>query len=146
MRCWDGGASFFTCKHGTYHLMDNLSWCEQGPNNELICTDYFNLASPFVRYWNGDYCKIEKEYSRCSCGRLYREFELLESRPFSLKGRCIAEIRDGLKRLGIRGIKQVRCSTDCLNVVSNRALEDNEKSMISALDGNFVFKFHVEPD
>jgi glycosyltransferase involved in cell wall biosynthesis len=72
MRCWDGGASFFTCKHRNYHLMDNLAWCEQGPNNELISTDYFNLASPFFRYWNGDYCTISKEYRRCECGRLYK--------------------------------------------------------------------------
>jgi len=146
MRCWDGGASFFTCKHGTYHLMDNLSWCEQGPNNELICTDYFNLASPFVRYWNGDYCKIGDEYKRCGCGRLYREFELLESRPFSLKGVCIAEIRKGLKNLGISGIKQVRCSTASLDVVSDRVLDDEEKSRISAIDPKFVFRFILEPD
>lgn len=26
MRCWDGGAGFFTCSQGTYHLMDHLSW------------------------------------------------------------------------------------------------------------------------
>lgn len=77
MRCWDGGGSFFTCKYKNYHLMDNLAWCEQGPNNEFICTDYFNLASPFVRYWNGDYCRIDNEYKRCQCGRLYRKFELI---------------------------------------------------------------------
>lgn len=77
MRCRDGGASFFTCKYRNYHLMDNLAWCEEGPNQELICTDYFNLASPFVKYWNGDYCRIAKDYQRCECGRIYRDFEFL---------------------------------------------------------------------
>ena len=39
MRCWDGGATFFTCKFGTYHLMDNLSWVEEGESNKMISTD-----------------------------------------------------------------------------------------------------------
>ena len=25
MRCWDGGASFFTCKYEVYHLLDNVT-------------------------------------------------------------------------------------------------------------------------
>ena len=145
MRCWDGGATFFTCKHRNYHLMDNLAWCEEGPNHELICTDYFNLASPFVRYWSGDYCRIAKEYQRCECGRLYRDFEFLESRPFSLKGTNMREIQDKIKALGIKGIKQVRCSVHNLNVVSTRDLTDLEKNMIRSVSDKFQFEFACEP-
>jgi hypothetical protein len=145
MRCWDGGATFFTCKHRNYHLMDNLAWCEEGPNHELICTDYFNLASPFVRYWNGDYCRIAKEYQRCECGRLYRDFEFLESRPFSLKGTNMREIQEKIRALGIPGIKQVRCSVHDLSVVSTRELADGEKDMIRSVSDKFQFRFICEP-
>lgn len=145
MRCWDGGATFFTCKHRNYHLMDNLAWCEEGPNQELICTDYFNLASPFVRYWNGDYCRIAREYHRCECGRLYRDFEFLESRPFSLKGTNMREIQEKIKSLAIGGIKQVRCSVHDLSVVSTRNLTDDEKNRIKSVSDKFQFKFICEP-
>lgn len=144
MRCWDGGATFFTCKYRNYHLMDNLAWCEEGPNHELICTDYFNLASPFVRYWNGDYCRIAKEYQRCECGRLYRDFEFLESRPFSLKGTNMKEIQEKIRSLGIKGIKQVRCSIQDLSVVSTRNLTDEEKERIQSVSDKFQFKFFCE--
>lgn len=145
MRCWDGGATFFTCKHKNYHLMDNLAWCEEGPNHELICTDYFNLASPFVRYWNGDYCRIAKEYQRCECGRLYRDFEFLQNRPFALKGSNMREIQEKIKNLGIEGIKQVRCSIHDLSVVSRRNLTELEKTSIRSVSDKFEFKFLCEP-
>lgn len=143
MRCWDGGASFFTCRDMNYHLMDNLSWCEE-MEGRMICTDYFNLASPFYKYWNGDYCSISDAYQRCDCGRLYREFEFLESRPFSLKGTCMNDIKNAIKSTGIEGIRQVRCSVDFLDVITGRELGDAEKKAISELTDNFQFRFFVE--
>lgn len=143
MRCWDGGASFFTCKYRNYHLMDNISYAEE-IDGRFICTDYFNLASPFYKYWNGDYCSISDKYERCECGRLYREFEFLESRPFSLKGMCLTEIKNHIKSTGIPDIRQVRCSVDFLDVVSTRALKDEEKQQISAVTDKFRFRFFVE--
>jgi hypothetical protein len=143
MRCWDGGASFFTCRERNYHLMDNLSFCEE-VDGKLVSTDYFNLASPFYRYWNGDYCSISESYQRCDCGRLYREFEFLESRPFSLKGTCMNEIKNAIKAKDIEGIRQVRCSTDFLDVVSTRELSEEEKSAISSVTEKFSFRFLVE--
>ena len=143
MRCWDGGATFYTCKHRNYHLMDNLAWVEE-VDGRMICTDYFNLASPFVRYWNGDYCKIGKEYRRCECGRLYREFEFMQSRPFSLKGVCMKEIKDGLKVLGIPGIKEVRCSQSHLDVVSVVPISQEDRLKIASLSDKFPFRFLTE--
>lgn len=145
MRCWDGGASFFTCKHRNYHLMDNISWAEEA-DGKLLCTDYFNLASPFHRYWNGDYCSISDKYQRCECGRLYREFEFLESRPFSLKGTCLNDIKNQIKAMEIPDIRQVRCSVDFLDLVSSRELSEEEKATISASTDKFVFRFFVEAD
>jgi hypothetical protein len=145
MRCWDGGASFFTCRFGNYHLMDNLSWCEE-VDGKMVSTDYFNLCSPFVNYWNGDYCKISDSYQRCECGRLFREFEFLESRPFSIKGVCVKELQNKIEALNIDGIRQVKCSVSCLDVVSNRALTDEEKASIERITDKFEFKFNVEKD
>lgn len=143
MRCWDGGASFHTCRHGRYHLMDNISWVES-EDNRMICTDYFNLSSPFVRYWNGDYCRVGDEYKRCECGRLFREFEFLESRPFSLKGVSMKEIKEGISSLKIDCIKEVRCSTKFLDVVSCNTICDEDKARVCSLTDRFNFRFLVE--
>jgi hypothetical protein len=143
MRCWDGGASFYTCRHGNYHLMDNLCWVEE-VGGKMICTDYFNLASPFVRYWNGDYCQVGKVYKRCECGRLYRDFKFMESRPFSLKGVSMNHIKQGLKGLEIPGIREVRCSMKFLDVVSEIPLSEGDMARISALSDRFEFRFLVE--
>lgn len=127
MRCWDGGATFFTCKEENYHLMDNLSWCVE-KNKRLICTDYFSLSSPFVNYWNGDLCRINEKYERCDCGRLYRDFEFLDNRPFLIKGRNILRIRDMLS--SFKQIKEVRCSQEFLEIVSQIELNQEDQKTI----------------
>ena len=137
MRCWDGGATFFTCKHNNYHILDNLSWCES-VDGKLVSTDYFSLPSPFVRYWNGDFCQISDTYQRCDCGRLYRDFEFLDNRPFSIKGRSILEIKSTLERLRIRNIKQVRCSVESVEIVSHSPILDDHKR---AIQEKYPFKF-----
>lgn len=143
MRCWDGGVSFFTCKEKNYHLMDNLSWCED-VDTKIVSTDYFSLSSPFIRYWNGDYCKINNVYQRCDCGRLYRDFEFLENRPFSLKGLCLKDIKDAIQKMNIQEITQARCSVNSIDIISNRELSEEEKSMIQKITDKFNFKFLVE--
>lgn len=128
MRCWDGGASFFTCKYGTYHLNDNLSWVTQGQNNKLISTDYINIVSPFINYWNGDLCTIENDYKLCDCGRYYRPFKMLENRPFALKGPTkLTEIK---KQIGVleykNKINQVQFENLNVNIYLNETLNSDE--------------------
>jgi hypothetical protein len=142
MRCWDGGAGFWTCLHGTYHLMDNLSWAEES-DGRLVCTDYFNLAAPFFRYWNGDFCRITDTYQRCECGRLYRDFEFLENRPFALKGRSILEIRETISMLGLKEVKRVSSSSDSVVITSFRPIPDHKKREITNRH-RLKFKFVVE--
>lgn len=142
MRCWDGGATFFTCRHMNYHLLDNLSWCES-VDGKLVSTDYFSFPSPFVRYWNGDFCRISDTYERCECGRLYRDFEFLENRPFSLKGRSILEIKEVMDSLRMRDIKQVRCSAESVEVVSYSPVQESHKQILRS-KFQFNFKFTVE--
>lgn len=131
MRCWDGGATFFTCKFGTYHLLDNITY-HQSIDNKLVTTDYFSLAAPFVNYWNGDICSIGNEYLRCECGRLYRPFKMLENRPFALKGSTkLTSIKQQISQLSFKGdLVQVQFENLSVMISSSRPLETSEKDQL----------------
>jgi hypothetical protein len=129
MRCWDGGASFFTCKHGVYHLMDNLSYCYTS-NDRLISTDYFSLASPFIDYWNGDLAQVENKYRRCPCGRLYRPFCFLSPRDFSHVGITSSEIKSRIKSTGVKGIKYVKIHHRFAEITTKRQFSWDEQEVI----------------
>jgi hypothetical protein len=83
MRCWDGGATFMTCKNHVYHLMDDLALVYNDDQGKLMSIDFFAYPSPFINYWNGDYCEVEAEYKLCDCGRWHRPFKFLNRRPRS---------------------------------------------------------------
>lgn len=145
MRCWDGGAGFFSCKHYTYHLMDNLSFCEEY-EEKLLSTDYFSFPSPFVKYWNGDLCNISNEYKRCKCGRAYRPFKFLQSRPFGIKGKSILEFKEKIKIAGITGIRHVKCSRVGFEIVTNNELSENEKLTLKEIFLKHPIVYVVEND
>lgn len=84
MRCWDGGAGFFTCKHGTYHLNEELSYIYT-KDGEMATIDFFNYASPFINYMNGDKIEIDSEWKCCDCGRWYRPFRMLNRRSRGIR-------------------------------------------------------------
>jgi hypothetical protein len=86
MRCWDGGVTFFTCRHHTAHLLDGLAWAYSDKKGRLISYDFYSLPSPFVNYWNGDHSTIGTEYKRCKCGRSYREFSIDRTRTVAING------------------------------------------------------------
>ena len=131
MRCWDGGATFFTCKFGTYHLLDNITY-HKSVNNKLVTTDYFSLAAPFVNYWNGDICSIENEYFRCQCRRLYRPFRMMENRPFALKGSTkLTSIKEQISQLSFKkDLIQVQFENLSAMISSSRSLETSEKDQL----------------
>ena len=144
MRCWDGGAMFFTCRYGTYHLMDNMSWC-LSVGEKLVCTDYLNPVCPFVNYWNGDYCSIEERYVRCGCGRMYRPFKFLENRPFAIKGKSVEEYKRRMIEAGITNLKQVRCNRNVIEIVSREDLTQQSKEKIALILDKLKLAFVVEP-
>lgn len=143
MRCWDGGAGFFTCRFGTVHLMDNLSWTIE-IEKKLISTDYFSFPSPFVNYWNGDLCRIADIYRRCQCGRLFRPFLFLENRPFGIKGQSLADYKNKIKQLGIVGIKQVKCDRNHFEFVTSKELSLEERLAIEQVMTGYSIKYTVE--
>lgn len=83
MRTWDGGITFFTCKEGTYHLSEELAFTFSDSDERLASVDFFNLASPFVNYLNGDYGVVGEEWEQCGCGRWHRPFKFLNRRSRS---------------------------------------------------------------
>jgi hypothetical protein len=66
MRCWDGGATFYTCEYGNRHLVDMLA-AVAVVDGQLISSDLFNLAQPFVNYANGDRVTLYTA-GHCRCG------------------------------------------------------------------------------
>lgn len=144
MRCWDGGAGFFTCKFGTYHLLDNFSWVIQREDNKLISTDYFNLASPFINYWNGDRCEIINEYQKCECGRYYRPFKMLENRPFALKGPTkLTTIKEQINQLHFKdNINQVQFEGLEVNVYVNNKIDTNGVNQIVEILKDYKVNFY----
>lgn len=145
MRCWDGGASFFTCKNKNYHLLDNLCWCEE-IDEKLISTDYFSLTCPFIKFWNGDRCKIVEKYNRCSCGRLYRKFKFLENRPFAIKGHSINEYKKKLFENGLTEINQINCGVNFIEIVSNKKLDESKMKVVSEIFKSHQLRFKVVND
>jgi hypothetical protein len=131
MRCWDGGASFLTCKAERYHLMDNLSYC-RSEGGKLVSTDYFSLACPFVNYWNGDQVRIENNYNRCECGRLYRDFSFVSARDFSSFGLTSSMIRSRIVATGVRGIKAVNVGARATEIITSREFDWNERLSIQS--------------
>ena len=134
MRCWDGGATFFTCKFGTYHLLDNITY-HKSIDNKLVTTDYFSLSAPFVNYWNGDLCTIGDEYVRCECGRLYRPFKMLENRPFALKGSSkLTSIKQQISQLSFKkDLIQVQFQNLDATIVCSRELKTDEKGQLQEI-------------
>jgi len=65
--CNDGGACGWECekREGIHHAMERAIIEEV--NGEMIVTDLWNMAMPFIRYRNGDSVKFL--HKKCSCGR-----------------------------------------------------------------------------
>lgn len=144
MRCWDGGASFFTCKYGTYHLNDHLSWVSQDRDNKMISTDYFNFVSPFINYWNGDLCEIKEDYYLCKCQRYYRPFKMLENRPFALKGPVkLTAIKKQISQLEFKNkINQVQFDGLNVNIYLSEPVGENGVNIISSILKDYKVKFY----
>lgn len=68
MRCWDGGATFFTCQYGNRHWVDYLA-PTRVEDGRLISDDLFNVVQPHLGYHNGDV--VERVFGKlCPCGEV----------------------------------------------------------------------------
>ncbi|GAA0839873.1 phenylacetate--CoA ligase family protein [Marinobacter szutsaonensis] len=84
--CGEVGSIAHECESGSMHLMaDNLFVeVEAGSNEsgELIVTDFFNKASPLIRYRVGDYGRISGK--QCPCGRSLPLIENIHGRAYDI--------------------------------------------------------------
>ena len=63
------------CEYQNWHILDNQVFIESNNNSELLVTDLFNKAQPFIRYKVGDLGSIER--NNCSCdnrGAIIKDF------------------------------------------------------------------------
>lgn len=141
MRCWDGGATFFTCAYGTYHICDNLAYTSS-KDGKLITDDYFSICSPFFNYWNGDYANVDDEILRCECGRYYRKFKLVKNRAFTISGIDTETIRQAIIKSGFTNVKMVKCDSDRL-IISVSSQQDTN-SITSLVNKLPRFKVEIE--
>lgn len=67
--CNDGGACAWECeKHEGLHYVMERAIIEE-VEGEIVVTDLWNMAMPFIRYKNGDAIKFFDK--KCSCGRVH---------------------------------------------------------------------------
>lgn len=146
MRCWDGGATFFTCKHNTYHLLDSLSWTYTS-DYKLISSDYFSLPSPFINYWNGDYADISSDYERCKCGRAFRKFEMGRTRSKIMQVSEISTIQAALTDNHLLdGIKRVEIIQKFMRIFTKYSLPHDQRQSIRDTLNGIEIQFTVEED
>lgn len=145
MRCWDGGVTFFTCPHHTYHLLDGLA-AVSTDHHRLISTDFYSLPSPFIDYWNGDFATLGSEYLRCPCGRSYRSFSLDRSRDRLLMGVTNAEIRRRIIESGVDATLLLRGEArgQFLRLFTARQLSVAQRDTLTKLLPDLQLDFVVE--
>lgn len=140
MRCWDGGATFMTCRFGNKHLFDDISWC-YSLDGKLISTDYFNLSSPFVNYWNGDSAFVTNTYDKCACGRWYRHFNFDDPREFVLKGGLSINKLQSNLRSDIDDVRIVH-DGDEITVISKHNIPDEFKQSLKQKLNDYNVSFN----
>lgn len=87
--CGEVGSIAHECEHGKMHIVsDNLlveivdshgNACETG---EVVVTDFFNHATPLIRYRLGDFATIS--YESCSCGRTLPVLKGIHGRAYDI--------------------------------------------------------------
>lgn len=141
MRCWDGGATFITCKYGTKHLLDGLSWC-YSVDGKLVSDDYFSVTYPFYKYWNGDFAEVSQDYHLCQCGRYYRPFVF--NRP---RGRTV-QYCDKAKlnsiATSINDVIRIETVGNVIRYFTSTIVDSNVKAQLRRNLPNHIILFEIE--
>ena len=75
MRSWDGGMTYWRCKEGRYHTLDNATIMHVDEEGRAVVTDLSNQAQAFVNYRTDDLVERSNEYTACPCGAPYCGFK-----------------------------------------------------------------------
>jgi phenylacetate-coenzyme A ligase PaaK-like adenylate-forming protein len=136
MRSWDGGATFMTCRHYRYHIIDYLTYVEE-VDGKLVSTDFLNLGTSFVRFWNGDRCRISNEWNICECGRYYRQFEFQGRNSFVWNNIPSIDIFDAVTTT--REFTQCICHDGCVEIITFNELSETAKSKYRKIFKDVIF-------
>lgn len=84
--CGEVGSIAHECEAGNMHIMaDNLYVEVEGKGDkpgEIIVTDFFNKATPLIRYRLGDFATLSD--TQCSCGRSLPIIESIHGRAYDI--------------------------------------------------------------
>lgn len=141
MRCWDGGATFMTCQHGTKHLLDGLSWC-YSIDGKLVSDDYFSVAYPFYKYWNGDFAEVSQDYELCKCGRYYRHFTFNKPRGRAIQYCDKAKLNS--VSTSISGISRIETVGNVIRYFTTATVDSNTKSRLRQSLPDHIVLFETE--
>jgi len=85
--CGEVGSIAHQCEHGSMHMMadnlyiETLNDTDKG-EGEIVVTDFFNYATPLIRYRLGDYASIGT--NECPCGRTLPILSGIHGRAYDL--------------------------------------------------------------
>ena len=83
--CGEVGSIAHECEHGSMHIVADNLFLEidgNGENGEIVVTDYFNFATPLIRYKIGDFATIN--YGECACGRTLPMLKGIHGRAYDV--------------------------------------------------------------
>ena len=83
--CGEVGSIAHECEYGNMHIVADNLYLEidgEGESGEIIVTDYFNYATPLIRYRLGDFATID--HGECACGRTLPMLKGLHGRAYDM--------------------------------------------------------------
>jgi phenylacetate-CoA ligase len=84
--CGEVGSIAHECEAGNMHIMADNLYVEidgkEGNSGEIIVTDFFNKATPLIRYRLGDFATLSD--IPCSCGRSLPLIESVHGRAYDI--------------------------------------------------------------
>lgn len=83
--CGEVGSIAHECEHGNMHIVADNLYLEidgNGESGEIVVTDYFNFATPLIRYRLGDYATIDT--GECACGRTLPMLKGIHGRAYDM--------------------------------------------------------------
>lgn len=83
--CGEVGSIAHECEYGNMHIVADNLYLEidgNGASGEIVVTDYFNFATPLVRYKVGDFATID--HGECACGRTLPMLKGIHGRAYDM--------------------------------------------------------------
>jgi phenylacetate-CoA ligase len=83
--CGEVGSIAHECEYGNMHIVADNLYLEidgNGESGEIVVTDYFNFATPLIRYKVGDFATVD--HGECACGRTLPMLKGIHGRAYDM--------------------------------------------------------------